>query len=529
MKSTFTARTKLWLRLFALSLCTPFIQGCSLSPLKERTSTVAISLEEANQTSLGRSFAPLAAEHPDLSGIYALADPHEAFAARSILTRFAEKSIDVQYYIWRADTTGYMLLDNLLQAANRGVRIRLLLDDNGINHLDTELALLNTHDNIEVRLFNPFSFRSYKRVGFLFDLDRLNHRMHNKSFTVDNTVTIVGGRNIGDEYFGATDQVLFADLDVIAIGEVVNEVSTDFDLYWASPLSYPIDQLISLKSDQTLDQIAFDQKERKNPTRAERYLKVLEQSDLVQKLVNHQPTTSEIMWVKTEMVSDDPAKALGNQIRPQQLMTYQLQRAVGTPDFKLDLISPYFVPTKTGTQSFALLAQNPNLQIRILTNSYEATDVGAVHAGYMKRREDLLKAGIELYELKQNSSGNLQKVGKNRFGSSGSSLHAKTFAIDNKRVFVGSFNFDPRSANLNTELGFVIHSPKLAKEISGLFDNQIPYESYQLVLNDQGKLHWIERTQSKEPPIIYNQEPGTHVLNRLWLKFLSKLPIEWML
>lgn len=501
------------------------LSACSLAPLQDRTHSTALSTEESFHTAIGIALKPLAQQNPQLSGIRALTDPHDAFAARALLARAAEKTIDVQYYIWRADTTGYMLLNSLYQAANRGVRVRLLLDDNGIDKLDTQLALLHQHENIEIRVFNPFPFRTFKRLGYLFDFFRLNHRMHNKSFTVDNTVTIVGGRNVGDEYFGATDQVLFADLDVIAIGKVVDDVSVDFDKYWDSPLAYPINQIVSLRSHQTLDQLDLNAFIQSNQARAKEYLQVLRQTDLIQNLIERK---LDVEWVKTEMVSDDPAKALG-QASPEQLLTYQLQHAVGTPEFTLDLISPYFVPTKTGVQSFSVLADNPNLTIRILTNSYEATDVGAVHAGYMKRRKSILQSGIELYELKSNSSGTLHKIGKTPFGSSGSSLHAKTFSIDDKRVFIGSFNFDPRSAHLNTELGFVIHSPTLAKDISALFDNQIPYESYQVVLNDKNKVHWIDREDAHSVPQIYDTEPGTSFFSRWWLQFISKLPIEWLL
>lgn len=523
MERAISSRLEFLAKLITAGLCTLLLNGCGLSALKDRTASTALSPAEALETTLGSAFAPMAAANPGLSGITALVDPHDAFAARAILTQFADKSIDVQNYIWRDDTTGYMLLNTLYQAANRGVRVRLLLDDNGINNLDGDLALLNTHENIEVRIFNPFPFRNFKRVGFLFDFYRLNHRMHNKSFTVDNAVTIVGGRNVGDEYFGATDQVLFADLDVIAVGQVANDVSTDFDMYWASPLSYPIDQIVSLSAHQTLEQL--DLTSHLNPERAQEYFNIQNQSDLIQNLIENK---LELEWVKTEMVSDDPSKALG-QASPEQLLTYQLQYAVGEPEFRLDLISPYFVPTRAGVQGFAELASNPNLTIRILTNSYEATDVSAVHAGYMKRRKALLQSGLELYELKHQSSGNLQKIGKNTFGSSGSSLHAKTFSIDEKRVFIGSFNFDPRSANLNTELGFVIYSPKLAKEVSGLFDKQIPYESYQVVLNDQNKIHWIEREQQDSVPQVHRTEPSTGFFSRWWLVFLSKLPIEWLL
>lgn len=525
MKRAIAARTGFSPRLITIGLCILLLTGCGLPSLQERTASTAIGPDAALETRLGSAFAPMAAANPGLSGISALVDPHDAFAARAVLTQFAEKSIDVQNYIWRADTTGYMLLNNLYQAADRGVRVRLLLDDNGINDLDEDLALLNSHENVEVRIFNPFPFRTFKRAGFLFDFYRLNHRMHNKSFTIDNAVTIVGGRNVGDEYFGATDQVLFADLDVIAVGQVANDISIDFDLYWASPLSYPIDQIVSLRANQSIEQLDLTAYLNQNRERTDEYLTIQNQSDLIQNLIENK---LELEWVKTEMVSDDPAKALG-QARPEQLLTYQLHYAVGEPEFKLDLISPYFVPTKAGVQGFTELAANPNLTIRILTNSYEATDVSAVHAGYMKRRKAMLQTGIELYELKHQSSGNLQKIGKNAFGSSGSSLHAKTFAIDEKRVFIGSFNFDPRSANLNTELGFVIHSAKLAKEISGLFDKQIPYESYQIVLNDRAKVHWIEREQENSVPLVHRTEPSTGFFSRWWLLFLSKLPIEWLL
>lgn len=525
MTYAISARPMFSTRLITISLCLIFLNGCGLSTLKERTASTALDPTEALETTLGSTFAPMAAANPGLSGITALVDPHDAFAARAVLTQFAEKSIDVQNYIWRDDTTGYLLLDKLHQAADRGVRVRLLLDDNGINNLDGDLALLNSHENVEVRIFNPFPFRTFKRVGFLFEFHRLNHRMHNKSFTVDNTVTIVGGRNVGDEYFGATDQVLFADLDVIAVGQVAHDVSTDFDLYWASPLSYPIDQIVSLPAHKTIEQLDFSEHLNKNRERADEYLRIQDESNLIQNLTEDK---LELEWVKTEMVSDDPSKALG-EASPEQLLTYQLQYAVGEPEFRLDLISPYFVPTQAGVQGFAELASNPNLTIRILTNSYEATDVSVVHAGYMKRRKALLQSGLELYELKHQSSGHLQKIGKNTFGSSGSSLHAKTFSIDEKRVFIGSFNFDPRSANLNTELGFVIYSPKLAKEVSGLFDKQIPYESYQVVLNEQNKTHWIEREQQNSVPQVYHTEPSTGFFSRWWLWFLSKLPIEWLL
>lgn len=509
-----------------VGVCTFFtlITGCSLPPLAERNDSLSITLSEANQTKLGQALSPITQQHPGLSGIRSLPDAHDAFAARALLIHAAEKSIDVQYYIWRADTTGMMLLQHLQNAADRGVRVRLLLDDNGIAKLDKELALLNTHPNIEVRLFNPFVLRRPKALGYLTDFHRLNHRMHNKSFTVDNMVTVVGGRNIGDEYFGATDQILFADLDVLAVGDVVQHVSNDFDKYWASPLAYPIDQIVSLFKNDSLEDLHLEQTLKENADRTQTYIEIIRKTALIQDLLDQR---LDVEWVKTEMVSDDPVKAEGK-ASDEQLLSYQLHYAIGSPLHQVDLISPYFVPTKTGVIGFERLLQQPQMQVRVLTNSYEATDVAAVHAGYMKRRKALLKAGVEVYELKRLSSGHLNKIGKNPFGSSGSSLHAKTFAIDKKRVFIGSFNFDPRSANLNTELGFVIHSPELAQQISNMFNEQILYSSYQLQLNEQRKLIWLEHEEDGSI-ITHTTEPGTSLFSRWWVIFMSKLPIEWML
>lgn len=501
------------------------LSGCSLPALEERSESQAISPEVAAETELGRSLVPLAEANPGLSGIRALGDAHDAFAVRGLLINAAEKSLDIQYYIWRDDTTGMLLLQSLHNAAKRGVRVRLLLDDNGISKkLDHDLALLNTEPNIEIRLFNPFVWRSPKTLNYLTDFYRLNHRMHNKSLTVDNMATVVGGRNIGDEYFGATDQVLFADLDVLAFGEVVQAVSDDFDKYWASPLSYPIDQIVTLSKNDNLKDLDLTENLKKNPERTKSYLEVLANTNLVQALINQ---TLEVEWVKTEMVSDDPAKAEGS-INKKHTLTYQLNRAIGSPASQVDLVSPYFVPTQTGVDGFKELLETPNMQVRVLTNSYEATDVAAVHAGYIKHRKDLVQNGMKVYELKAKSSGDLHRSGKTPFGSSGSSLHAKTFAIDKERVFVGSFNFDPRSANLNTELGFVIHSQALARDISGIFDNQVPYSSYQVILDKKNKPVWLERMED-ETVISHTTEPETHFFSRWWVNFMSILPIEWML
>lgn len=517
-------------QLSALLSLVALLGGCSLPKNETAVPSFRLAPELSQNSRLHQVLQPVAEQHTGLSGIYSLADPFDAFAVRLQLAQAAETSLDIQYYIWRGDTSGFMLLEAIKEAADRGVRVRLLLDDNGTRNLDPLLAALNQHPNIQVRLFNPFVLRQPKSLGFLFDFERLNRRMHNKSFTVDNTITIVGGRNIGDEYFGVTDTLVFADLDVLALGAVVPEVAEDFDRYWNNALSFPIELILDRKSLQTSQDEAssldFSSLLAQRPERYAIFTEVAQEVDWARALLDFDLP---VEWVKTEMVSDDPDKAQG-QVNADGMLTSQLNRAIGTPKATVDLISPYFVPTATGVFGFSALINEQDVQVRVLTNSYDATDVAIVHAGYSKQRKNLLRAGVELYELKKLDPAVPRRRSKRRpLGFSGSSLHAKTFAIDGERLFVGSFNFDPRSALLNTELGFVIHSPSLAQQVSALFDHEIPLVSYRVVLTDDQRLRWIDYPAKGATPIIHETEPKTNLLERFWLGFLSRLPIEWLL
>src|SRR5690554_6888172 len=261
------------------------LSGCSL-PQQNIVPSRALPPEHAQATRLGQALAPAIAAHPGESGIYALPDPHDAFAARVLLARAAERTLDVQYYIWHGDMTGTLLLEELHAAADRGVRVRLLLDDNGTVGLDTELAALAQHPQIEVRLFNPFRVRKPKWIGFLTDFSRLNRRMHNKSFTADNSATIIGGRNIGDEYFGATSGVLFTDLDVLAVGPVVDAVSTDFDRYWASGSAYPVEQILPEVTPDHLTQLAERAALIERNSKAASYVSAVARSSFIRQLLD---------------------------------------------------------------------------------------------------------------------------------------------------------------------------------------------------------------------------------------------------
>jgi putative cardiolipin synthase len=408
-----------------------------------------------------------------------------------------------------------LLLDALREAAGRGVRVRLLLDDNGISGLDGTLAALDAHPNIEVRLFNPFPGRTLRWLGYLTDFSRLNRRMHNKSFTADNQATIVGGRNVGDEYFDAGEGALFVDLDVLAAGPVAHEVSRDFDRYWASGSAYPVGGLLP-PAESALAPAA-------EGPRAAAYMDALRDTPFVRQLIDG---TLPLEWAPVRLVSDDPAKGLG-EADPGMLMPERLSQVVGEPRSEVELISAYFVPAVNGTRLFTGMARR-GVKVTILTNSLEATDVAVVHSGYAKRRRELLEAGVRLFELKAISpesqrGGDL--VGGS--GSSASSLHAKTFAVDGYRVFIGSFNFDPRSAHLNTEMGLVIDSAAMAQRIAESFAHAIPQRSYEVKIGKDGGLVWIERNGDRE--IRHDTEPGTGMLKRFAVRALSILPLDWML
>jgi putative cardiolipin synthase len=472
----------------------------------------------------GQSLAPQVATRPGLSGVLPLQDGRDAFAARVLLADAAERTLDVQYYIWHNDLSGTLLLEALRRAADRGVRVRLLLDDINTFGLDGMLVALDSHPNIEVRLFNAFRNRRWRWFGFLTDFSRLNRRMHNKSFTVDQRVTIIGGRNIGDEYFGASDEMLFIDLDVLAVGAVVADVARDFERYWASASAAALSSLLPPGAPGGLDVCAAKAADVGQRDGARAYMQAIKELPIVNDLLMRRlPYT----WAPTRMISDDPAKGLARE-KQRDLVMRRLQEVLGTLRRELYLISPYFVPTKRGTAFFAQHAQ-AGLRVKILTNSLEATDVVAVHAGYMKRRKALLRAGVQLFELRRTAPGRkrlLRMRGSSGTGSSGSSLHSKTFSLDRERLFIGSFNFDQRSARLNTEMGFIIESPELAAESAENFDAQVPDSAYEVRLQN-GRLQWIERNEGAET--IHYREPGTALWQRALVRLISWLPIEWLL
>lgn len=512
---------KTLLLLVLVGVVVALVGGQGLPSLKGRSPSWAIAADPT--VPLGQGALALSRSHPGLTGVHVLNSGRSAFAARMLLVETAQRSLDLQYYIWHDDISGQLLLDAVRRAVERGVRVRLLLDDNGIAGLDPVLAALQALPQVQVRLYNPFVQRRFKPLGYLSEPGRLNRRMHNKSFTADGAVSIVGGRNIGDAYFDAAEGVNFADLDVLALGAVVGEVATSFDAYWNSESAYPLPLLVKAVPQASAGQLIEARLAALGGQAAvDRYRAAVRASTLVHSL---QQGTLALEWVPVDLVVDDPQKTLaqGDGAAATHMLP-RLQAAAGTISTRFDVVSPYFVPGDEGTQGFiALAAQGTTM--RVLTNSLAATDVAAVHAGYAKRRRDLLAAGLALFELKPDARAPGPRA--LTLGSSSASLHAKTFAIDGERAFVGSFNFDPRSVKFNTEMGFLVKSPALAQSIHRAFDDALRNTAYVVRLNPAGDLEWVDH--GVHPPQVWDNEPKAGLMRRAAARMLSWLPIEFLL
>ncbi len=460
--------------------------------------------------------------HADESGLVALHDGRDSLAARVLLADAATRTLDVQYYIWRNDLSGNILFEALHRAADRGVRVRLLLDDNNTGGLDPVLAALDSHRRIEIRLFNPFRLRRWRWLGYFNDFSRLNRRMHNKSFTADAQATIVGGRNIGDEYFDAGKQALFVDLDVLGIGPIADAVEEDFQRYWNSASAIPATQVLAAAPADALASFAVTANARTQEPKATAYLDSIRRSTLVLDLLAGRQA---LVWAPARLLSDDPKKGLARE-KEADLLVARLARTLGSVERELYIVSPYFVPTSRGTAFFCGRARD-GVRVAVLTNALEATDVLAVHAGYAKRRHALLRAGVKLHELRRSLPARRRWWRKQGFhGSSASSLHAKTFCVDRRRLFIGSFNFDQRSVRLNTEMGFVIDSVAMAAASADTFVGGVPESAYEVLLRGH-RLVWIERNDGIET--VHRREPGSTFWQRVFVTLLARLPIDWLL
>jgi len=450
------------------------------------------------------------------SGLLLIVDNQDAFAIRALMAREARQSLDLMYYIWRADRTGKLLAHEVFKAADRGVKVRMLLDDINPSNSDADHRALNHHANIELRLFNPTWARHgnyWRLIELVVNRLRLSRRMHNKAWIVDGRLALIGGRNVADEYFDAAE-TNFRDLDVLMQGLAVEQTQAIFDLFWNCGGAKPLSETDPLPIGKVVRWLKPDRREMDN----ERVQLLRQRTDSLASLDALIAERGGMRPADTaRVVSDPPEKALGK-LKKNWLMA-ELLPAVRSAKQRLDLTSPYFIPGKRGVALLNDLVES-GVQTTVLTNSLAATDVAAVHGRYAIYRRRLLKCGVHLHELQPFAQRRRISV----FGSKGASLHAKAFTVDGRAGFVGSFNFDPRSASLNTEMGVFFEDPTLAGELQALFRREIaPDTSYHLSL-ERGRIHW--RGEDDGAMCDYTHEPEASVWRRMIALLVRYLPIE---
>lgn len=467
----------------------------------------------AAQTTIDRELAPRLAAHPGKTGVLMIPGGLEAFAARATSARASGRSLDLQYYMWHDDLVGHLLGREVYAAAERGVRVRLLLDDINAEGLDPALMVLDAHPNIEIRLYNPFRNREglWRLLEMVQRVFSINHRMHNKAWIADGRVAVVGGRNVGDEYFDAHQEVNFRDLDLLLAGPAVADASAIFDRYWNSPAVVPIAALSDKRPAELQAYIAQIDGEAESG-QAQRYLQRVSNS-----LDRDLPWDTGMHWSAGVRVLSDPAQKRGD--GGDDWLVTQLIAQLATTEHEALLISPYFVPGDEGSDGLIGLV-GKGAQVGVVTNSLAANDVPAVHSGYARYRERLLAGGVRLYEIRRSGPGAAASL----FGSSGASLHTKAFVVDGARGFVGSFNLDPRSAELNTEMGVLFEDATLAASLRREYERlAAPALSYRVALED-GRLRWLDETS--RPPRLLDHEPDAGLMRRATARVMGWLPIE---
>ena len=502
----------------ATLLAVAALAGCVSVPFdypKEASTAISPSPE----TTLGREAAMWSDSNVGLSGFIPLTDGMEALGARLRLMEEAQVSIDAQYFLIKPDTAGVLFASGLLEAADRGVKVRFLIDDIFTPKLDSPLTTLDSHPNLEVRIFNPLSRQSARYWSLLVDFKRANRRMHNKSFTVDNSITIVGGRNIAAEYFQIDDSVEFMDFEMAGIGPVAEEVSATFDLFWNSELAVPVaafadnvsaEELEKLRSTATAEELEAELSVY-NEAIASEFLENIQNRLLI-------PTPA-----RTTVVSDNPTKlTTTTKDQDSKKLVRVLAEFGDAAQDEIFIITPYFVPEKSGVEMLAAHVAR-GVRVKVLTNSLASTNHVPVHSGYARYRKRLLEAGIELYELKHDSILVLDNGEEEDIRAT---LHTKAMIFDRETLFVGSLNFDPRSIDINTEMGIFVHSPEIANGFARHINEDLSLHTYRVVLDDS-KLRW--RHEYGDQLEVATKEPQSGFWRRFSAGFYRILPIEGQL
>ena len=502
--------SRLFSRTFILLVFVFFVAGCATAPV-DFPKQYSEAISDTSDTRLGKSVAQWTENHTGKSGFYPLLDGMDALGVRLALIDRAEKTIDVQYFLMKPDSSGYLFTMKLLEAADRGVRVRFLLDDIFTTVKDDGLLVLNEHPNIEIRLFNPIGRGGSFYLNYLADFKIANRRMHNKTFTVDNQVSVVGGRNIANEYFGLDKDTKFKDVDMIAFGTVAKDISKTFDRFWNHKLSIPMEAFENNKNLPALATARANMDKSIVEANHSIYKQALS-SPLMQDLIDNRV---EFFASTSQVITDDPEKLLNEISLDHQILVTALANSVNRANSEVIVMTPYFIPRKTGVEFWKSITDK-GVRVVVVTNSLASNNHVPVHAAYARYRHDIIDAGVELYEIRVDSS----KKPTGELGYDSVTLHTKALLIDRQHLFIGSLNLDPRSIDINTEMGLMIDNTILANKMADQFFIVLPTVTYRVTENDQGYLRWTAIIDGKE--VIETSEPQASS----WLKlkaFISRI------
>jgi putative cardiolipin synthase len=487
--------------------------GCATVSFDQpKPHTVAIT--DTAGTWFGQYAAYESARHGGLSVFYPLDQGMDALGVRLRLAENAQKGIDLQYFLMKNDTAGAVMANALLKAADRGVRVRFLLDDVFTTVPDDSFLLINQHPQIEIRLFNPISRRGVYALNFLGQFDQANRRMHNKSFTVDNAISVVGGRNIADEYFQLKGDAVFVDLDVLAIGPIAADISSSFDEYWNHSRALPIDQFITGSTTEDLETVRMNIAEKLDDIYETVYRQALDSQLLQDLFAGRQPLFAGPAWV----LADTPDKLVNPIGETHMRLAQDLRDILQSAEKEIFFISPYFVPGDSGVQALRDHVAR-GVRVIVLTNSLASTNHVPVHSGYTRYRRQVVEAGIELYEVRADVASELGDVTN---GPQGLTLHTKAILVDRRYAFIGSLNLDPRSFQINAEMGLLIDAEPMVADISRYLDERLPAVAYRVQVNDSGRLEWHGRIDGQT--VIKTREPLTGWWRRFKAWFLKIAP-----
>ena len=497
------------------------VSACaSLPPPAEREPVAAFSM--SGDTVLGALAAAEAEPRGGLSGFSVLDTGREAFLQRARLIEAAERSIDAQYYIWNSDRSGRYLACRLYAAAERGVRVRLILDDMNILGRDAVIAGLDRHPNVEIRIFNPSPNRGGlgKWLAFASEFQRLNRRMHNKSFVADSAFGIVGGRNIGDEYFDLHPEMNFRDRDVLAVGPIVERISAKFDAYWNAELSYPVGLLAPAVDNTDQDTASI----RQGCIAAEEALGLAHRptSDASEARVRLAQSLAALTWAEAELVFDPPATGREQSSDEPKQTALALRALVDASAEEILVESAYFILGNEQLQRLAELRAE-GVRVAALTNSLASNDLTTNHSGYARRRKAMLAAGLELHELRPDAEACVVWIeGRDDCGSATVGLHSKSAVFDRRIVYIGSFNINLRSIYLNSETILLIHSPELAHQVAAAIElAMMPANSWRVSKASDGAITWAGREGEQ-----WTHEPATGFGHRVRAGLFRLLPME---